>query len=108
MSDGDDFVSLALESLFNLRKGGTTANWSLELSCICTIDLKAFGERIGEISMPSESACNSRSAKLPSMKHECVIALFAQIACYHVPTEGAASSHHERLGIVVTFQYFSK
>ena len=80
MSDGDDFVSLALESLFNLRKGGTTTNWSLELGRICTIDLKAFGERIGEIPMPSESArTNIRHLRtyLPSMKHERVIALFA-------------------------------
>ena len=54
MSDGDDFVVLTLESLFNLRKRGTTANWSFELSGIRTVDLKAFGERICEISMPSE------------------------------------------------------
>ena len=54
MSDGDDFVGLRLESLFNLREGGTTTNWSFELSRIRTVDLKAFGERICEISMPSE------------------------------------------------------
>jgi hypothetical protein len=49
MSDGNDFVRLGLESLFNFGKRGTIADGGFELCRIGSVNLKTFGKRIGKI-----------------------------------------------------------
>jgi hypothetical protein len=42
------------------------------------------------------------------VKNQSVIALLAQVACHHVPSESAAASNDERLRVFLALQYLSE
>jgi hypothetical protein len=47
--DCEDLVLLLLESLFDLVKLWSVADWRLQLCDLDTVCLKAVGERVGEV-----------------------------------------------------------